>query len=77
MVLSEDSPQENGVQTNPYSSISPADSPVAEDDDFSTYFEEKVPIPESGNQVLMTTGCNFSDYENPVNYLMSMIKCQN
>uniref|UniRef100_A0AAQ5YBG1 Solute carrier family 11 member 2 n=1 Tax=Amphiprion ocellaris TaxID=80972 RepID=A0AAQ5YBG1_AMPOC len=47
VVLSEDSPQENGVQTNQYSSISPPASPVVEDEPFSTYFEEKVPIPES------------------------------
>ncbi|XP_018554549.1 natural resistance-associated macrophage protein 2 isoform X1 [Lates calcarifer] len=46
-----DSPQENGVQTNQYSSISPPASPVAQDEPFSTYFEEKVPIPESPNQV--------------------------
>uniref|UniRef100_A0AAQ5YUY1 Solute carrier family 11 member 2 n=1 Tax=Amphiprion ocellaris TaxID=80972 RepID=A0AAQ5YUY1_AMPOC len=46
----EDSPQENGVQTNQYSSISPPASPVVEDEPFSTYFEEKVPIPESVNQ---------------------------
>ncbi|XP_023142884.1 natural resistance-associated macrophage protein 2-like isoform X2 [Amphiprion ocellaris] len=45
-----DSPQENGVQTNQYSSISPPASPVVEDEPFSTYFEEKVPIPESVNQ---------------------------
>ncbi|XP_033482265.1 natural resistance-associated macrophage protein 2-like isoform X2 [Epinephelus lanceolatus] len=46
-----DSPQENGVQTNQYSSISPPASPVAQDEPFSTYFEEKVPIPENVNQV--------------------------
>ncbi|XP_070814941.1 natural resistance-associated macrophage protein 2-like isoform X2 [Chaetodon trifascialis] len=46
-----DSPQENGVQTNQYSSISPPASPVAQDEPFSTYFEEKVAIPESVNQV--------------------------
>ncbi|XP_076612079.1 natural resistance-associated macrophage protein 2-like isoform X2 [Chaetodon auriga] len=45
-----DSPQENGVQTNQYSSISPPASPVAQDEPFSTYFEEKVAIPESVNQ---------------------------
>ncbi|XP_022053121.2 natural resistance-associated macrophage protein 2-like isoform X1 [Acanthochromis polyacanthus] len=49
-LLEEDSPQENGVQTNQYSSISPPASPVVEDEPFSTYFEEKVPIPESVNQ---------------------------
>ncbi|XP_044034024.1 natural resistance-associated macrophage protein 2-like isoform X1 [Siniperca chuatsi] len=46
-----DSPQENGVQTNQYSSISPPASPVAQDEPFSTYFEDKVAIPENGNQV--------------------------
>ncbi|XP_049432159.1 natural resistance-associated macrophage protein 2-like isoform X1 [Epinephelus fuscoguttatus] len=50
-LLEEDSPQENGVQTNQYSSISPPASPVAQDVPFSTYFEEKVPIPENVNQV--------------------------
>ncbi|XP_070814940.1 natural resistance-associated macrophage protein 2-like isoform X1 [Chaetodon trifascialis] len=50
-LLEEDSPQENGVQTNQYSSISPPASPVAQDEPFSTYFEEKVAIPESVNQV--------------------------
>uniref|UniRef100_A0A4W6FY49 Solute carrier family 11 member 2 n=1 Tax=Lates calcarifer TaxID=8187 RepID=A0A4W6FY49_LATCA len=39
------------IQTNQYSSISPPASPVAQDEPFSTYFEEKVPIPESPNQV--------------------------
>ncbi|XP_041834674.1 natural resistance-associated macrophage protein 2-like isoform X1 [Melanotaenia boesemani] len=46
-----ESQQENGVQTNHYSSISPPASPVAQDEAFSTYFEEKVPIPENVNQV--------------------------
>ncbi|XP_029946608.1 natural resistance-associated macrophage protein 2 isoform X4 [Salarias fasciatus] len=46
-----DSPQENGIQTSQYSAISPPASPVAQDEPFSTYFEEKVPIPESVNQV--------------------------
>uniref|UniRef100_A0A7N6BB03 Solute carrier family 11 member 2 n=1 Tax=Anabas testudineus TaxID=64144 RepID=A0A7N6BB03_ANATE len=46
----EDSPQENGVHTNQYSSISPPASPVAEDNPFSTYFEEKVHIPETDSQ---------------------------
>ncbi|XP_040890041.1 natural resistance-associated macrophage protein 2 isoform X4 [Toxotes jaculatrix] len=45
-----DSPQENGVQTNQYSSISPPASPVAQEETFSTYFEDKVPIPETVNQ---------------------------
>uniref|UniRef100_A0A7N6FL78 Solute carrier family 11 member 2 n=1 Tax=Anabas testudineus TaxID=64144 RepID=A0A7N6FL78_ANATE len=48
----EDSPQENGVHTNQYSSISPPASPVAEDNPFSTYFEEKVHIPETDSQLL-------------------------
>uniref|UniRef100_A0A668V0G7 Uncharacterized protein n=1 Tax=Oreochromis aureus TaxID=47969 RepID=A0A668V0G7_OREAU len=46
-----DSPQENGVHTNQYSSISPPASPVAQDEPFSTYFEERVPIPDSENQL--------------------------
>ncbi|XP_030584622.1 natural resistance-associated macrophage protein 2-like isoform X2 [Archocentrus centrarchus] len=46
-----DSPQENGVHTNQYSAISPPASPVAQDEPFSTYFEERVPIPESENQL--------------------------
>ncbi|XP_070758350.1 natural resistance-associated macrophage protein 2 isoform X2 [Enoplosus armatus] len=46
-----DSPQENGVQSNQYSSISPPASPVAQDEPFSTYFEEKVAIPDNGNQM--------------------------
>ncbi|XP_034726633.1 natural resistance-associated macrophage protein 2-like isoform X1 [Etheostoma cragini] len=50
-LLEEDSPQENGVQTNPYSSISPPGSPVAQDEPFSTYFEDKVAIPENVSQV--------------------------
>ncbi|XP_029946607.1 natural resistance-associated macrophage protein 2 isoform X3 [Salarias fasciatus] len=50
-LLEEDSPQENGIQTSQYSAISPPASPVAQDEPFSTYFEEKVPIPESVNQV--------------------------
>lgn len=50
-LLEEDSPQENGVHTNQYSSISPPASPVAQDEPFSTYFEERVPIPDSENQL--------------------------
>uniref|UniRef100_A0A8C5H8K1 Natural resistance-associated macrophage protein 2-like n=1 Tax=Gouania willdenowi TaxID=441366 RepID=A0A8C5H8K1_GOUWI len=51
-LLEEDSPQENGVQTNQYSAISPPASPVDQEQDggFSTYFEEKVPIPNDANQ---------------------------
>ncbi|XP_067361906.1 natural resistance-associated macrophage protein 2-like isoform X2 [Channa argus] len=45
-----DSPEENGVHTNQYSSISPPASPEAQENAFSTYFEDKVPIPESVNQ---------------------------
>ncbi|XP_078104373.1 natural resistance-associated macrophage protein 2-like isoform X1 [Sander vitreus] len=48
-LLEEDSPQEDGVQTNQYSAISP--SPVAQDEPFSTYFEDKVAIPENVSQV--------------------------
>uniref|UniRef100_A0A669CRD1 Solute carrier family 11 member 2 n=1 Tax=Oreochromis niloticus TaxID=8128 RepID=A0A669CRD1_ORENI len=51
VLSSEDSPQENGVHTNQYSSISPPASPVAQDEPFSTYFEERVPIPDSENQL--------------------------
>ncbi|XP_056887407.1 natural resistance-associated macrophage protein 2-like isoform X4 [Takifugu flavidus] len=43
--------QENGVQTNQYSSISPPGSPVGQEEPFSTYFEEKVPIPENTSEV--------------------------
>ncbi|XP_059184418.1 natural resistance-associated macrophage protein 2-like [Centropristis striata] len=50
-LLEEDSPQENGVQTNQYSSISPPASPVADDEPFSTYFEEKVAIPSDVSRV--------------------------
>ncbi|XP_045885275.1 natural resistance-associated macrophage protein 2-like isoform X1 [Micropterus dolomieu] len=50
-LLEEDSAQENGVQTNQYSAISPPSSPVAQDEPFSTYFEDKVAIPETGNQI--------------------------
>ncbi|XP_028430947.1 natural resistance-associated macrophage protein 2 isoform X2 [Perca flavescens] len=46
-----DSPQEDGVQTNQFSSISPPVSPVAQDEPFSTYFEDKVAIPENVSQV--------------------------
>ncbi|KAF1391493.1 hypothetical protein PFLUV_G00042700 [Perca fluviatilis] len=49
--LLEDSSQEDGVQTNQYSSISPPASPVAQDEPFSTYFEDKVAIPENVSQV--------------------------
>ncbi|XP_071350991.1 natural resistance-associated macrophage protein 2 isoform X1 [Trachinotus anak] len=50
-LLEEDSPQENGVQTNQYSSISPPASPEVQEEPFSTYFEDKVPIPEDVSQV--------------------------
>ncbi|XP_005804321.2 natural resistance-associated macrophage protein 2-like isoform X1 [Xiphophorus maculatus] len=50
-LLEEDSQQENGVQSNHYSTISPPASPVAQEEPFSTYFEERVPIPESPNQI--------------------------
>ncbi|KAF1391492.1 hypothetical protein PFLUV_G00042690 [Perca fluviatilis] len=45
------SSQEDGVQTNQYSSISPPASLVAQDEPFSTYFEDKVAIPENVSQV--------------------------
>uniref|UniRef100_A0A8D2ZV90 Solute carrier family 11 member 2 n=1 Tax=Scophthalmus maximus TaxID=52904 RepID=A0A8D2ZV90_SCOMX len=47
----QDSPPDNGVQTSQYNSISPPASPVADEEPFSTYFEDKVPIPESENQI--------------------------
>uniref|UniRef100_A0A672ZPC5 Solute carrier family 11 member 2 n=1 Tax=Sphaeramia orbicularis TaxID=375764 RepID=A0A672ZPC5_9TELE len=48
----DDASQENGIiQPTQYSSISPPASPVEQDEPFSTYFEEKVHIPENGNQV--------------------------
>ncbi|XP_061583448.1 natural resistance-associated macrophage protein 2 isoform X2 [Cololabis saira] len=46
-----DSQQENGASTNHYSSISPPASPMVLDEPFSTYFEERVPIPENTNQM--------------------------
>lgn len=49
--VTEDAPQENGVQTNQYSSISPPGSPAGQEEPFSTYFEEKVPIPENVSEV--------------------------
>nr|XP_057911848.1 natural resistance-associated macrophage protein 2 isoform X2 [Doryrhamphus excisus]XP_057911849.1 natural resistance-associated macrophage protein 2 isoform X2 [Doryrhamphus excisus]XP_057911850.1 natural resistance-associated macrophage protein 2 isoform X2 [Doryrhamphus excisus]XP_057911851.1 natural resistance-associated macrophage protein 2 isoform X2 [Doryrhamphus excisus]XP_057911852.1 natural resistance-associated macrophage protein 2 isoform X2 [Doryrhamphus excisus]XP_057911853.1 len=51
-LVQEDSPQDSGdIQTNQYSSISPPSSPVGLEEPFSTYFEEKVHIPENANQV--------------------------
>ncbi|KAL3058400.1 hypothetical protein OYC64_010547 [Pagothenia borchgrevinki] len=50
-LLEEDSPQENGAETNQYSSVSPPSSPVAQDEPFSTYFEDKVAIPDNVSQV--------------------------
>ncbi|XP_061642267.1 natural resistance-associated macrophage protein 2 [Phyllopteryx taeniolatus] len=51
-LLQEGSPHDNGdIQTNQYNSISPPSSPADLDQPFSTYFEEKVAIPESVNQV--------------------------
>ncbi|KAE8298733.1 Natural resistance-associated macrophage protein 2 [Larimichthys crocea] len=47
-----DSPQDNGVQTNQYSAISPPASPDTQDEPFSTYFEEKVAIPSDVSQLL-------------------------
>ncbi|XP_063071964.1 natural resistance-associated macrophage protein 2 isoform X2 [Engraulis encrasicolus] len=50
--LQQDDPQENGViQRTEYSSISPPGSPVVQDEPFSTYFEEKVPIPEDAGEL--------------------------
>ncbi|KAK5933777.1 hypothetical protein CgunFtcFv8_014231 [Champsocephalus gunnari] len=50
-LLEEDSPQENGAETNQYSSVSPPSSPVAQDEPFSTYFEDKVAIPDNVSQM--------------------------
>uniref|UniRef100_UPI0037E7091A natural resistance-associated macrophage protein 2-like isoform X2 n=1 Tax=Semicossyphus pulcher TaxID=241346 RepID=UPI0037E7091A len=50
-LLEEDPPQDN-VRTNKYSSISPPASPEDQDNALSTtYFEERVPIPENIDQV--------------------------
>ncbi|XP_010780230.1 natural resistance-associated macrophage protein 2 isoform X2 [Notothenia coriiceps] len=46
-----DSPQENEAETNQYSSVSPPSSPVAQDEPFSTYFEDKVAIPDNVSQM--------------------------
>ncbi|XP_031423955.1 natural resistance-associated macrophage protein 2 isoform X2 [Clupea harengus] len=46
----EDPSQENGVIQTQYSAISPPASPVAQDEPFSTYFEERVPIPDDADQ---------------------------
>ncbi|XP_010780229.1 natural resistance-associated macrophage protein 2 isoform X1 [Notothenia coriiceps] len=50
-LLEEDSPQENEAETNQYSSVSPPSSPVAQDEPFSTYFEDKVAIPDNVSQM--------------------------
>ncbi|XP_061147077.1 natural resistance-associated macrophage protein 2-like isoform X1 [Syngnathus typhle] len=50
-LLQEDSPDDGDTQTNHYSAISPPASPGDLDEPFSTYFEEKVAIPENVNQV--------------------------
>uniref|UniRef100_A0AAY4D4B3 Solute carrier family 11 member 2 n=1 Tax=Denticeps clupeoides TaxID=299321 RepID=A0AAY4D4B3_9TELE len=48
----EDPPQENGaIQTNQYSAISPPGSPDAQEEPFSTYFEEKIPVPDDVTQI--------------------------
>jgi len=53
-VTSEDIPEENGVlSAGQYSSISPPGSPTNQEEPFSTYFEEKVAVPEEANQVGM------------------------
>ncbi|XP_062401458.1 natural resistance-associated macrophage protein 2 isoform X2 [Sardina pilchardus] len=49
-LMEEDGPEENGVIQTQYSAISPPASPVAQDEPFSTYFEEKVPIPDDATQ---------------------------
>lgn len=50
-LMEEDAAPENGAQTNQYSSISPPASPEVQEEPFSTYFEDKVPIPEGGSQI--------------------------
>uniref|UniRef100_A0A146R384 Natural resistance-associated macrophage protein 1 n=1 Tax=Fundulus heteroclitus TaxID=8078 RepID=A0A146R384_FUNHE len=50
-LLEDDSRQDNGVQSSRYSAISPPASPEDQEEPFSTYFEERVPIPESPNQI--------------------------
>ncbi|KAM8917823.1 natural resistance-associated macrophage protein 2-like isoform 1-T3 [Spinachia spinachia] len=50
-LLEEDSAPENGVEGNQHSSLSPPASPVAQDEPFSTYFEDKVAIPDHVSQV--------------------------
>ncbi|XP_076124850.1 natural resistance-associated macrophage protein 2 isoform X1 [Alosa pseudoharengus] len=50
-LMEEDCPEENGVIQTQYSAISPPASPVAQDEPFSTYFEEKVPIPDDATQL--------------------------
>ncbi|XP_019736196.1 natural resistance-associated macrophage protein 2 [Hippocampus comes] len=50
-LLQEDSPHDQDIQSNQYNSISPPASPAELDEPFSTYFEEKVAIPENVNQV--------------------------
>lgn len=49
--VKEDATQENGVQANQYNSISPPGSPAGQEEPFSTYFEEKVAIPENASEV--------------------------
>lgn len=53
MDLSGEPSQDNGaIQANQYSTLSPPpSSPVAQEEPFSTYFEEKVHIPENVSQV--------------------------
>ncbi|XP_077581692.1 natural resistance-associated macrophage protein 2 [Stigmatopora nigra] len=51
-ILQEDSPHDNGdIQTNTYDSVTPPSSPADMDEPFSTYFEDKVAIPENVHQV--------------------------
>ncbi|KAG5260570.1 hypothetical protein AALO_G00305340 [Alosa alosa] len=46
-----DCPEENGVIQTQYSAISPPASPVAQDEPFSTYYEDKVSIPDDATQL--------------------------
>uniref|UniRef100_A0A3Q2CGQ7 Solute carrier family 11 member 2 n=1 Tax=Cyprinodon variegatus TaxID=28743 RepID=A0A3Q2CGQ7_CYPVA len=49
-LLEDDSQQENGDQSSHYGAISPQASSEVQEEPLSTYFEDKVPIPESDNE---------------------------
>lgn len=72
LLLLEDSPQDDGGVQTRYSSISPPASPVDQDEPFSTYFEEKVHIPEAPNQVLTWldhTGCSIEWFDEACHFI--------